>query len=230
LNSIIEQSLKQKRTVLTELESKKLIAEYGIETTSINLAKTEAEAVKLSDNIGYPVVLKISSPDITHKSDAGGVKVGLKNAAEVAEAYKNIITSCLKYCPTAVVEGITVQNMAKPALEVIIGVTTDPQFGPAIMFGLGGVWVEVLKDVVFRLIPIEKVDAQKMIREIKGFNLLKGYRGQEPANVELLENLLLKVSDMIVKNPEILEMDLNPVFVSKDKAIAVDARVILHNK
>jgi acetate---CoA ligase (ADP-forming) subunit beta len=227
LNSIIEQCLNQNRNVLTELESKKLIADYGINTTSIDLAKTEEEAVELSNKTGYPVVLKISSQDITHKSDAGGVKVGLKDADEVSRAFKEIMSSCTKYAPDAKIEGITVQNMADPALEVIIGVTTDPQFGPVIMFGLGGIWVEVLKDVSFRLIPVSTKDVKKMIREIRGFNILKGYRGQEPANLELLEDMILKISDMVTKNPEIDEMDLNPVFVSKDKAVAVDARIIL---
>jgi acyl-CoA synthetase (NDP forming) len=225
----IETARKEGRTVLTEIESKKLLGEIGIPTTQIELATSEEEAVIISAKIGYPVVLKIASPDISHKSDAGGVKVGLKTGEEVARAYKEIMESVKQKFPQAKIEGASVQNMARPGTEVIIGMTKDAQFGPVLMFGLGGVWVEVLKDVSFRIVPLSRRDAGEMIKEIKGYPLLQGYRGAEPANVTVLEDLLLKVSDFMEKTPEIKEMDLNPIFAYKDGAMAVDARVVLEN-
>ena len=229
-SKIIDEARKQDRTVLTEIESKQLLKEVGINTTEIKLASSEDEAVSISQKIGFPVVLKIASPDISHKSDAGGVKVGLKNKEEVSQAYQEIMTSVRQKFPEARIEGISVQNMARPGTEVIIGMIKDPQFGPVLMFGLGGVWVEVLKDVSFRIVPLARRDANEMIKEIKGYRLLEGYRGSEPANIAVLEDMLLKVSDFMEKTPEIKEMDLNPIFAYKDGAIAVDARIVLEEK
>jgi acyl-CoA synthetase (NDP forming) len=217
---------KEGRTVLTEIESKKLLKEIGIPTTQIELAATESDAISISEEIGYPVVLKIASQDISHKSDAGGVKVGLKTKEDVAVAYKEIMESVKQKFPQAKIEGVSVQSMAKPGIEVIIGMTKDAQFGPVLMFGLGGIWVEVLKDVSFRIVPLNKYDASEMIKEIKGFPLLQGYRGMEPANIATLEDMLLILSDFMEKTPEIKEMDLNPIFAYKDGAVAVDARVV----
>lgn len=229
-SQIISNATKEGRTVLTEIESKQLLKEVGISTTEIKLAASEKEAVDLSQKMGFPVVLKIASPDISHKSDAGGVKVGLKNKDEVAVAYKDIMNSVKQKFPQAKIEGVSVQNMARPGTEVIIGMTKDAQFGPVLMFGLGGVWVEVLKDVAFRIVPLTRRDAGEMIHEIKGYPLLEGYRGSEPANITVLEDLLLKISDFMEKTPEIKEMDLNPIFAYKDGAVAVDARVVLEEK
>jgi acyl-CoA synthetase (NDP forming) len=226
-NKIIESVRKQNRTVLTEIESKELLKEMGITTTEIKLATSEDEAVKVSEKIGFPVVLKIASPDISHKSDAGGVKVGMKNTEEVKKAYQDIMSSVTQKFPKAAIEGVAVQGMARPGTEVIIGMTKDAQFGPVLMFGLGGVWVEVLKDVSFRIVPLNRRDATEMIKEIKGYPLLEGYRGMEPANIKVLEDMLLKVSEFMDKMPEIKEMDLNPVFAYKNGAVAVDARVVL---
>lgn len=229
MSRIIEETKKSKRTVLTEIESKQLLKEIGIKTTEIELAASENEAITISQKMGFPVVLKIASPDISHKSDAGGVKVGLKTKEDVSKAYKDIMTSVKQKCPGAKIEGVSVQNMAKPGTEVIIGMTKDPQFGPVLMFGLGGVWVEVLKDVSFRIVPLTRRDAQEMIKEIKGYKLLEGFRGSEPANIGMLEEMLLKISDYMEKTPEIKEMDINPIFAYKDGAVAVDARVVLEN-
>lgn len=229
-SQIISSARKENRTVLTEIESKELLKEVGITTTEIKLAASEKEASDFSQKMGFPVVLKIASPDISHKSDAGGVKVGLKNKDEVAKAYKEIMSSVKQKFPKAKIEGVSVQNMARPGTEVIIGMTKDAQFGPVLMFGLGGVWVEVLKDVAFRIVPLTRRDASEMIKEIKGFPLLQGYRGSEPANITVLEDLLLKISDFMEKTPEIKEMDLNPIFAYKDGAIAVDARIVLEEK
>jgi acyl-CoA synthetase (NDP forming) len=153
--------------------------------------------------------------------------VGLKNAAEVKQAYADIMASAREKYPQAKIEGVSVQSMARPGIEIIIGMNKDAQFGPVIMFGLGGIFVEVLKDVSFRLIPIVKRDAEEMIKEIRGYALLNGYRGQEPADIPSLVDVLLKVSNLVEKTPEIKELDLNPVFAYGDAAIAVDARIVL---
>jgi len=211
-NQVINSVRKQDRTILTEIESKKLLEGAGINTVETRLASSQREAIDLSEQIGFPVVLKIASPDISHKSDAGGVRVGLKNKTEVRKAFREIITSVRQRYPTANIQGVSVQSMARPGVEIIIGMTKDPQFGPVLMFGLGGIFVEVLKDVSFRIVPLTRRDASEMIKEIRGYPLLEGYRGQEPANIPFLENLLLKVSDFVEQTPEIKEVDLNPVF------------------
>lgn len=224
---ILARARQENRTVLTEIEAKQILIQSGINCTDTRLAATKEAAVELSEEFGYPVVLKVSSVDITHKSDAGGVKVNLKNKDEVENAFDEIIRSCKTAVPAAKIEGVSVQPMGKPGIEVIIGVIKDPSFGPTIMFGLGGVFVEVLKDVAFRIIPIEKSDAEDMINEIKGKKLLEGYRGQEPADVASLQQMLLKLSDFVNETPEVQEIDMNPVFAYKDGAVVVDARIIL---
>lgn len=226
-NEILKLARKENRTQLTEIESKEWLKEAGIPVVEAKLARTKKEAVTLSKKMGFPVVLKIVSPDIIHKSDSGGVKLDLKNATQVGNAYSEILSGVRKHYPMAKILGVSVQKMARPGIEIIIGMTKDAQFGPVLMFGLGGILVEVLKDVSFRIVPLVKRDAREMIREIKGYPLLEGYRGQEPADVEFLEDLLLKVSDFVEKNPEIKELDLNPIFAYKNGAVAVDARVIL---
>jgi acyl-CoA synthetase (NDP forming) len=226
-NEILIQARKENRANLTEIESKEIINSAGIPIVEAKLARTKAEAVSLSKKIGFPVVLKIVSPDVVHKSDSGGVRLGLSNVVQVGRAYSEILAAIKKHHPKAKIEGISVQKMAHPGIEVIIGMTKDEQFGPVLMFGLGGILVEVLKDVSFRIVPLTKRDASQMIKEIKGYPLLEGYRGQEPADIPFLEALILKVSDFIDKNPEIKELDLNPVFAYKDGAVIVDARVIL---
>ena len=224
---ILALARQENRTVLTEIEAKQILMQSGINCTDTQLAATKEAAVELSEKFGYPVVLKVSSVDISHKSDAGGVKVNLKNKAEVEDAFDEIMKSCKAAVPTANIEGISVQPMGKPGTEVIIGVINDPSFGHTIMFGLGGVFVEVLKDVAFRIIPIDESDAEDMINEIKGKKLLEGYRGQEPADVATLQQMLLKLSDFVNDTPEIQEIDMNPVFAYKDGAVVVDARIIL---
>jgi len=220
------QTLNQPR-LLTEVESKELLTQWGIPVVEVKLARTKKEAISLSKEMGFPVVLKISSPDIVHKSDAGGVKLGLVNATQVGKAYTEIMSSIKEKYPQAQIQGVSVQKMAPAGIEVIIGMSKDPQFGPVLMFGLGGVLVEVLKDVSFRIVPLTRRDASEMIKEIKGYPVLQGYRGKEPANITALEELIVKVSEFVEQNPQIKELDLNPIFAYKDKAIAVDARVVL---
>ncbi len=228
-SEILKRAREEKRTQLTEIESKELLKEVGIPVVEAKLARTKKEAISLSKTMGFPVVLKIVSPDITHKSDSGGVKLGLRNATQVGNAYSEILSAVKKHHPKAKIQGVSVQKMARTGVEVIIGMTKDAQFGPVLMFGLGGVLVEVLKDVSFRIVPLNRRDAREMIREIKGYPLLEGYRGQEPADIPFLEDLLLKVSDFVDRNPEIKELDLNPIFAYKNGAVAVDARVILES-
>jgi len=225
--TIIDKARSQGRTVLTEIESKELIREAGISVVETRLAISREEAISISKELGLPVVLKIASPDVVHKSDAGGVKIGLRTATQVGKAYGEILKAIKQKYPQAVVDGVSVQKMARPGVEVIIGMSKDAQFGPVLMFGLGGILVEVLKDVSFRIVPLARRDAAEMIREIKGYPLLEGYRGQEPVDVANLEELLLKVSDFVERNPGIKELDLNPVFAYSDGAVAVDARVVL---
>lgn len=224
---IISRARQENRSVLTEIEAKKILAEAGIQCTETHLAATREEAVALSERIGYPVVLKISSVDITHKSDAGGVKVNLRDKAAVEKAFDDILASARAKYPDAHIEGVSVQGMAKPGIEIIMGMIRDASFGPVIMFGLGGVLVEVLKDVSFRIVPIAAADAEEMTREIQGRKLLEGYRGQEPADLQHLQEMLVRLSDFVDRTPGIEEVDMNPVFAYKEGAAVVDARIIL---
>lgn len=224
---ILSQARQEKRTVLTEIEAKEILSEAGIDCTRTVLAPTREQAVEISAELGYPVVLKVSSVDISHKSDAGGVKVNLQDRVAVELAFDEIIASCQAYAPEAVIEGVSVQPMAKAGTEIIMGMIKDASFGPVVMFGLGGVLVEVLKDVSFRIVPIDQRDAREMTEEIQGKKLLAGYRGQDPADIPRLQEMLVKLSDFVNANPEIEEIDMNPVFAYKDGAMVVDARIIL---
>ena len=227
MSQIITQAKKEGRVALTEVEAKELLGKAGINVAPTKLAANKQEATSIAKTLGFPIVLKIVSPDVLHKSDAGGVKLNLNSEAEVASAYDAIMTSVKAKFPSAKILGMAVQKMSRPGTEVIIGMSKDPQFGPVLMFGLGGIFVEIMKDVSFRIVPLTKRDADEMIHEIKGFPVLQGYRGQEPASLAQLEDMLLKVSEFAEKNPEVKELDLNPVLCYKDGAIAVDARVIL---
>ena len=224
---VIEKAKKEGRTLLTEIEAKDLLKDAGIDVVKTKLARSKNEAIEISKEIGFPAALKITSVDVVHKSDAGGVKLGLENAEQVGIAYDDIMKSINEAFPDANIEGVSVQAMSKPGVEVIIGMSKDAQFGPVLMFGLGGVLVEILKDVSFRIVPLLKRDAEEMIRDIKGYPLLEGYRGADPVDVGNLENMLLKISEFVEKTPEVAELDLNPIFAYKDGAVAVDARVVL---
>ncbi len=225
--SIIDRARTDQRKVLTEVESKDILEEAGIPTARARLATSSDEAAAAAQEMGFPVALKIVSPEITHKSDVGGVKLNVATPAEAKAAFDEIVAAAKKAQPDARIDGVSVQKMARPGIEVIMGMSQDAQFGPVLMFGLGGVLVEVLKDVSFRLVPITPRDARQMVQEIKGRPLLEGYRGQEPADVAALEKLLLRLSEFVEAHPEIAELDLNPIFAYKDGAVAVDARIIL---
>ncbi len=224
---VIDRAKNAGRTVLTEVESKEILEEAGIATATARLAATAKEAANLAKETGYPVALKVVSPDVTHKSDVGGVKLGLESPEAVEAAFREIADSVKQHEPKARIEGVAVQKMARPGIEVIIGMSKDPQFGPVLMFGLGGIFVEVLKDVSFRIVPLEERDATEMIDEIKGRAVLDGVRGGEPADIGALAGLLLKLSAFAEANPQVEEVDLNPVFAYEDGCIAVDARIVV---
>jgi acyl-CoA synthetase (NDP forming) len=225
--SIIEKAKNASRTLLNEIESKALLSEAGIPVVETTLATSKQEAIALGKKFGFPVALKIVSPEITHKSDVGGVKLGLKTSKQVEAAYEEILSAVKERYPRAVIDGVSVQKMARPGTEVIVGMTKDVQFGPVLMFGLGGILVELLKDVSFRIVPLERKDAREMIREIKGYPMFEGFRGREPVDTSILEEILLKISKFVDDHPEIKELDLNPIFAYKDGAVTVDARIIL---
>jgi acyl-CoA synthetase (NDP forming) len=226
---ILASAKKQGRRVLLEHEAKHVLSAWGIPVARSELARDASEAVRIARELRYPVVMKIASFDIVHKSEAGGVKVGLSSELEVRQAFDEILTNARVYKPNANIAGVTMQEYLPPGKEVIIGAMQDPSFGATVMFGLGGIWVEVLKDVSFRLAPLSLEDAKEMIQEIKGYPVLAGLRGEPQVDVDAIADMLRKVGDLVYEFPEIAELDLNPVFAfDRGKgAIAVDARMIL---
>ena len=226
-SKIICQAQKEGRKALLETEAKAICMEYAIPVTKFKLVKNVREAAEFAEQLGYPVVLKIVSPDIIHKSDAGGVMVSLKSKAEVQDAYGKILENAKKYKATAKIAGVLVQEMAPQSTEVIVGAIKDPQFGQTLMFGLGGVFVEILKDVTFRIAPITREDAWEMVTGIKAYPLLKGYRNTPPSDIDAIINILLCTSKLVMDYPEISELDLNPIMAYEKGAKTVDARIIL---
>ena len=224
---LIDGARAQGRTRLSESDALDLLAAYGIPVARAPLATSADEAVRFADEVGYPVVLKIVAPAIVHKTEAGGVQVDLRSAAEVRKAHAAILKGARRAAPDAVVEGVLVQQMIRGGREVIVGMTRDPSFGPLVMFGLGGILVEVLRDVVFRIAPFGREDARDMIRGIQGVKLLDGVRGAPPVRFDALEETLLRVSQLVVDFPEIAELDVNPVLAFDTGVQAVDARVLL---
>lgn len=224
---IIAEARKQGRKFLLEPEAKTICAEYGIPVTKFMVAKTLEEAVEAAEKIGYPLVLKIVSPDVIHKFDVGGVILNIKTLEEVKEAYKKILDNVNEHKPDARIVGVLVQEMAPASTEVIVGAIKDPQFGQTIMFGLGGIFVEILKDVAFRIAPLTREEAEEMIKEIKAYPVLKGYRNMPPADIQTIIEIILNTSRLVIDHPEILELDLNPIMVYEKGAKTVDARIIL---
>src|SRR6201999_3794582 len=200
---------------------------YGIPVPKEGVAKSPNEAAMLASDMGYPVVMKIVSPDILHKTEAGGVIVGVKTAADAEKAYETILGNAKKYKADAKIEGIQVQQMLAGGTEVIIGSITDGSFGKLVAFGLGGVLVEVLKDITFRLAPATKEDALSMLDGIQAHEMLKGVRGGDAVNREALADIIVKVSRLVSDFPEIVELDLNPVFATKNDAIPADVRIVV---
>lgn len=222
----------QGRLELGEIEAREVMAAYGMRLPPSELAQSPEAAVEIANRLGYPIVLKISSPDILHKSDIGGVRVGLQSAGEVRDAYELIEYRARRYQPNADIRGVLVQQQAPKGRECLVGVSRDPQLGPLIGFGMGGIYVEVLKDVVFRLAPLSKQEAQEQIEAIRSFPILRGVRGEAPADLASILDTLLRTSQLVSDFPEIVEMDINPLMVydQGQGAIVLDARIILQDK
>ena len=227
VRKILDAVKADKRTSLTAPEGKLVCDAYGIPVPKEGVAKSAGEAAKIATDMGFPVVMKIVSPDILHKTEAGGVMVGVKTAAEVEKNYATILANAKKYKSDAKIEGIQVQQMLPGGQEVIVGAVTDGSFGKLVAFGLGGVLVEVLKDITFRLAPATKEDALSMLDGIQAHEMLKGVRGSDPANRDAIADIIVNVSKLITDFPEIAEMDLNPVFATKSNAIAADVRIVV---
>ncbi|HEY1012740.1 MAG TPA: acetate--CoA ligase family protein [Herpetosiphonaceae bacterium] len=217
------------RVELGELEAREVIEAYGMRLPKSRLARSPEEAAALAAEIGFPVVMKISSPDILHKSDIGGVRVGVPDAASARDNYELIEYRARKYSPAAQIWGVLVQEMVRKGREVLVGVSRDPQFGPLVGFGMGGVYVEVLKDVAFRLAPLSRQEVAAQVRSIRAFALLQGVRGDPPADIAAAEEIVLRVSQLVTDFPEIVEMDINPLVVHNqgEGAMVLDARIIL---
>ena len=224
---LIESALSKGRHVLLESESMTLMAIIGIPVPTFQLATSVEEAQKIAEAFGYPIVLKVVSPDIMHKTDVGGVKLGIINSNQIAEKFKEIRKSVKEKVPDARITGIIVHKMQPSTIEVAIGAVRDRQFGPVVMFGLGGVFIELLKDTSFRIIPISKVDALEMIQETKGYPLLIGYRGSPKLDLNSITDALVRVSELMTYIKEIDQIDLNPIMVYQFGLIAVSARIIL---
>ncbi|MBI5694160.1 MAG: acetate--CoA ligase family protein [Nitrospirae bacterium] len=214
---------------LGEKDAREVLTAYGFRVPGNVLAVTSSEAVKAARSIGYPVVMKIASPDILHKTDVGGVKVGVKDDKAVEAAFLEITSNARRLMPSALVLGCMVQEMVSGGREVIIGMSADPQFGPLLMFGMGGIYVEALKDVTFRVAPIDERDAREMVEEIKTYRILKGLRGEKSSDMDAIIDGILRVSQLVTDFPDIVEMDINPFLVMEEGrgAVAVDARLTL---
>ena len=214
---------------LGELECREVISAYGFKLPASVLAQTDKQVLRIADNVGYPLVMKIMSPEILHKSDFGGVKLNINSGEEALTAYHELRTRTRRLMPDAYIRGVAVQEMILGGKEVILGMTRDPQFGPMMMFGLGGIYVEVLKDVSFRIAPISEDDAYEMVREIRSYPLLAGVRGEKPADIDGIVDSLLRLSQLVMDFPEIVELDVNPlkVFPKGEGVIALDARLTL---
>jgi 4-hydroxybutyrate---CoA ligase (ADP-forming) len=230
VKSIFENVRKNGRSNLLEEEGYEVLEAYGFPTPKSILCTTEQECMNAARQIGYPLVMKIVSPDIIHKSDAGGVKVGIKTDDELRNSFRTITENALKYKSDAKIKGVLIQEMVKSAKETILGASQDPTFGPVIMFGLGGIYVEVLKDVVFRIVPIDEQEAINMVESIKTIKLLKGVRGEKSSDLRAIADSLQRLSQLVVDFPEIKEFDINPLLVLEagKGARVVDARIILN--
>jgi acyl-CoA synthetase (NDP forming) len=222
-SDIIQNAVAQNRTALTEYEAKEFLGKLGLPITKQELVGTKNAALKAAKEIGFPVVMKLMAEDVIHKSDLGAVKLNIKNEAEVSATFDELMK-----IPSNSKKQISIQEMApEPIAELIVGTLQDPQFGPAIMFGIGGILVEIMKDVSFRICPITEFDADEMIHEIKAFKLLDGFRGKPKADLKALNSLLKTVSEVSMEYLGADQMDLNPVFIYKDGIKIVDARIIL---
>jgi acetyltransferase len=229
VKGIFDQVRADGRQTIGDAEARDIMEAYGIRIPASKLATTADEAVEVAEEIGYPVVMKIASPDILHKTDIGGVKLGITNATDVRDAFDLLVYRATRYMPDAEIWGCLVQEMIKGGKEVIVGMNCDPQFGPLMMFGLGGIYVEALKDVAFRIAPFSRREAEEMITEIRSYSLLRGVRGERPSDTEAIVDTLLRLSQLVTDFPEIMEMDVNPLIVFEvgRGVVGVDMRLVL---
>ena len=226
IKKLLEEIKDQGREVLTYEESRKIIDLVGLPLNKMALATNAEETIEKAKEVGYPIALKIISEDVIHKSDAGGVKIGIKSDEELKKSYEDMMINIKKHYPTAKIDGVSIEEMVK-GTEILIGSMTDTQFGKMIALGIGGIFTEIYKDVTFRLIPITKDDVKEMMNEIKGKKIFEGFRGLPQVKTEELTNLMLKISKLVEENPIIKEMDLNPVVATEKGLITIDARIIL---
>ncbi len=232
IQQIINLSNEENRTVLTEIESKQILQHIGIPVPDFRLATSADEAVELAQFIGFPLAMKIVSPEIIHKSDAKGVMLNIKNESELRSSYEEIIRNAKKYNPNAEITGVSIQEMIKGDKEVIVGMNRDAVFGPVLLFGAGGIFVEVLRDITLKVLPLADRDIENMFSEIQASKILTGYRGSPPADLSSLKEIIQKIAKLSFELPEISEFELNPVIVYEqgNGAVALDARIILDHR
>lgn len=216
------------RDFMPESDSKELLTAYGLPVIRTEIARTAAEVSDIGKKIGYPLVMKIHSPDITHKTDVGGVCMDLRSDEDACKAYEQIISSARSHKPDARIEGVTIQPyFSNPDFEILLGAKRDSNFGPVILFGMGGIYTEVLKDRALGLPPMNRLLAKRLMQQTKAYTLLKGYRNRTPANMEMLEEMIIRLSQLLIDFPEIAELDMNPVLIKEGRPIAVDARILV---
>jgi acetyltransferase len=229
IQRVIDRVRADGRVTMGDAEAREILQALDIPVPASELARTADEAVAIANRIGYPVVMKIASPDILHKTDIGGIKLNITSESEVRDAFDLLVYRAQRFMPDATIWGCQVQQMVKGGREVIVGMNRDPQFGPLLMFGLGGIYVEALKDVTFRVAPIDRREAKEMLSEIKAFRLLRGVRGEKPADLDAIADTILKISQLATEFPEIVELDINPVMVFEagKGVMGVDMRLAL---
>jgi acetyltransferase len=227
VGEIIGRARRQNRKFLPEPEAHEILRAYGFPTLRFKLAQSEAEAVQIAEEIGFPVVMKIVSPQIVHKVDVGGVKLGLQSTSEVHNAWQGLMHNAKVSGENVEIWGMLIQEMARGGKETILGMKRDPLFGPLLMFGLGGIYVEVFKDVTFRIAPIRELSAQRMIEQIKGHKILRGFRGEPSSDMGAIAECIERLSQLVMDFPEIEEMDINPLMALPSGARVVDARILI---
>jgi acetyl-CoA synthetase (ADP-forming) len=225
--TIIKQCIASGDAVIPEIEAQAICRAFSIDCPATVLATDKTQCLSAAENMGYPVVIKIYSRQIIHKSDVGGVITGIQDAGQLAKAYDRMMDNIKANLPTAEITGVIVQKQVVKGVEVVIGALRNEQFGPVVMFGMGGIYVEVFKDVSFRLAPLDTAEALRQIKETKVYQLLQGVRGEPPCDLEHLAELIVSTGQLISSYPELKELDLNPVFCYPDGCTAVDARLVL---
>lgn len=226
MKSIIDIALEEKRN-LTEDESYALLSTKGVSVPEYMVASSLKETLEKANLLGFPLVMKIVSPDIIHKTDLGGVKLDINNEQQVRECYQDMMACVKENKPKAKIIGVLLYKQLPKGLEIIIGMTRDPQFGPTVMFGLGGIFTEILKDVSFRICPVTRIDVEEMINEIKGIKMLQGYRGKSKCDIASIVEIIIKVSELALHYSMIKEIDLNPIMVYEEGAVVVDAKILM---